>query len=367
MLTYFSVKNYRGFSKEISWDLSKPSNYEFNQYAIKDGIIKNGIIYGPNGSGKTNFGLAVFDIVNHLSQKWKKVNYYENFAYVGNKQSPVEFQYIFQFGTAVIGYSYSKNSAGDILTESLTVNRKNVLKRDNNVVDVDKKFFPTIDGSALKNLNVHANNISVVNLLLTSIPLPEDHFLLQLQKFANSMLWFRCLDIREFIGLDTNITYLEEYIINNNLINEFASFLKETSGQVFNFDTPAENDKHLYCLIDGNRVAFRSIVSTGTDSLELIFYWLTKMNQAQFVFIDEFDAFYHYKLSFEICKRLFNLNCQVFLSSHNTSLMTNDLLRPDCNFILNNNMIKPLCDCTDKELRWGHSIEKLYRGGTFNL
>ena len=46
MLTYFSVKNYRGFSKEISWNLSKPSNYEFNKYAIKNDIVKNGIIYG---------------------------------------------------------------------------------------------------------------------------------------------------------------------------------------------------------------------------------------------------------------------------------------------------------------------------------
>ena len=42
--------------------------------------------------------------------------------------------------------------------------------------------------------------------------------------------------------------------------------------------------------------------------------------------------------------------------------MTNDLLRPDCNFILNENKIKPLCDCTDKELRFGHNIEKLFRG-----
>ena len=66
MLAKFSVKNYRGFSERIEWDLSTPNNYEFNTEVIKDGIIKNGIIYGPNGSGKTNFGLALFDIVPHL-------------------------------------------------------------------------------------------------------------------------------------------------------------------------------------------------------------------------------------------------------------------------------------------------------------
>ena len=92
---------------------------------------------------------------------------------------------------------------------------------------------------------------------------------------------------------------------------------------------------------------------------------MQKMGEATFVFIDEFDAFYHFKLSFEVCKRLFNMGCQVFTSSHNTYLMTNDLLRPDCNFIVSNNKIKPLCDCTEKELRFGHNIEKLFRGDTF--
>ena len=61
MLVKFAVTNYRGFADRIEWDLSKPSNYSFNTFAIKDGIIKNGIVYGPNGSGKSNFAMAIFD------------------------------------------------------------------------------------------------------------------------------------------------------------------------------------------------------------------------------------------------------------------------------------------------------------------
>ena len=69
MLVKFAVTNYRGFSERIEWDLSRPSNYSFNEYAIKDGVIKNRIVYGSNGSGKSNLSFALFDIVNHLSQK----------------------------------------------------------------------------------------------------------------------------------------------------------------------------------------------------------------------------------------------------------------------------------------------------------
>ena len=38
MLVKFAVTNYRGFANRIEWDLSKPSNYSFNTFAIKDGI-----------------------------------------------------------------------------------------------------------------------------------------------------------------------------------------------------------------------------------------------------------------------------------------------------------------------------------------
>lgn len=43
MLVKFAVTNYRGFSERIEWDLSRPSNYSFNEYAIKDGVIKTGL------------------------------------------------------------------------------------------------------------------------------------------------------------------------------------------------------------------------------------------------------------------------------------------------------------------------------------
>lgn len=49
MLKKFAVTNYRGFKNRMEWDLSHPSNYTFNNDAIRNGVVKNGIIYGPNG------------------------------------------------------------------------------------------------------------------------------------------------------------------------------------------------------------------------------------------------------------------------------------------------------------------------------
>lgn len=364
MLTKFAVTNYRGFADRIEWDLSNPANYEFNRHVIKDGVIKNGIIYGPNGSGKSNFSLALFDIEYHLSYKWKKIDYYNNFIYAGDKTGIVTFEYSFRFGEDTIDYIYGKDSQGRLQKESLSVNDKNVFTRKKNFFKIDKSQFP-IDENTEKNLENNANNVSIINFLMTSFPLGGNHYLMKLTGFVNSMLWFRSLDVREFIGLDTSVTSLDEFIISNHLLEDFSDFLYKVSGQRFQFADHSPSDKEILCIIDENTIPFRLIASTGTCSLQLLYFWLKRINDASFVFIDEFDAFYHFRLAYEVCKQLFDLDCQIFTSSHNTYLMTNDLLRPDCNFILNNNKIKCLADCTDKELRFGHNIEKIYRAGAF--
>jgi hypothetical protein len=255
---------------------------------------------------------------------------------------------------------------GVLVKEALVVDGVVVFKRTMSSLVLDEKQFP-INKDAKRNLQMNANSISIVNYLLTSYPLAKDHYLIQMRNFVDSMLWFRCLKVNEYMGFDNMVTILDEYIIKNDLVKDFSDFLENVSGQKFDFVPSTNTDKMLFCKIGNGNIAFDLIASTGTQSLKLLYFWLKKMGQASFVFIDEFDAFYHFKLAFEVCKQLFNLDCQVFTSSHNTYLMTNDLLRPDCNFILQDNKIKPLQACTEKELRFGHNIEKLFRGGAFEV
>ena len=367
MLVKFAVKNFRGFANRIEWDLSQPSNYTWSKDVIKDGIIKNGIIYGPNGAGKTNFSLALFDIINHLTNlKAKIIDYQQNYVYVGNAEAGVQFEYTFKFGKQIIEYRYTKDAHAVLKEEELTVDGAIAFSRKSNKFYLDEKQYP-INPTAKKDLQINSNNISIVNYLLNAYPLAKDHYLIKLSEFVNSMLWFRSVQGNTFMGLETTPTILDEFIIKNNYVDDFKKFLKEISNQEFDFVEPQLNDKALICKYGNGTILFDLIASTGTQSLRLLYYWHKKMDKTTFVFIDEFDAFYHFSLSLRVCKLLFGIKCQVFLSSHNTYLMTNDLLRPDCNFILQNNKIKPLHACTEKELRFGHNIEKIYKAGAFHV
>ncbi len=47
------------------------------------------------------------------------------------------------------------------------------------------------------------------------------------------MLWFKHLDTREFIGLETNITLIDTFIIQNNLVDDFADFINNINRMIF--------------------------------------------------------------------------------------------------------------------------------------
>lgn len=364
MLTKFAVKNYRGFSERIEWNLENPSSYTYNTQAIKDGIVKNGIIYGPNGAGKSNFALALFDIILHLTQKNKNPHQIDTIVNVYHPNDLVSFEYSFRFGQKVIEYNYAK-SVNCIVEEQLTIDGKSIFILKGGKLDISTSDFPMRND--IKKQLVHSSNkVSVLGYLWSVYPLSAKHPLMQLKKFVDGMLLFWNLEDRGFAGFENGGAQIEEFIISNGLIDEFSEFLKSTSGQDFKFRKPNVGDKLLICDM-GTGVPFVKIRSTGTSSLTLLYYWIKKMQNATFVMVDEFDAFYHFDLSFKVCKKLFDLPGQVFVSSHNTYLMTNDLLRPDCNFIIDKNMIKPLCACTDKELRLGNSMEKMYRANAFEV
>jgi len=62
----------------------------------------------------------------------------------------------------------------------------------------------------------------------------------------------------------------------------------------------------------------------GTVSLTLFYFWYQRLKDKEkcsFLFIDEFDAFYHHALARTIIERLKEVeNTQVLLTTHNTSI-----------------------------------------------
>ena len=368
MLKKFSVENFKGFQEKLVLDLGAPSNYNFSQKAIYEGVITKGILFGINGSGKSNLGLAVCDIISHLTDNQVLSARYDYYLNMNNPKSYAEFEYVFVFHDKEVIYQYRKSAMNKLEFERLSIEGREVIYYDH----LRKEGFTRLEGTETLNNTIRAANpISRVKYVNSNAILPdncENAVFHEFISYVERMLLFYSLDHRGYEGFQSGGGNISEEIIKSGKLSEFQQFLKENE---ITYDLAAEEidgEKKIYCRFENQKKAnFFKIASTGTRSLTLFYYWYTKMREASFVYIDEFDAFYHFELAKNIIKRLYEIeHVQIFTTTHNTDLMSNDLLRPDCYFILENNKITSLAGATDKELRKAHNLQKMYKAGAFD-
>ena len=367
MLKKFSVENFKGFKDKITLDIGTPSNYSFNSEIIENGCITKGIIYGINSCGKSNLGLAIFDIITHLTEKQKLLGSYDFYLNMSGRKSFAEFEYTFVFDGHEVVYKYSKMDVNSLKSESLSIDGKEVIFFD----FLTRDGFTLLEGS--DTLNASIRNESPISRVkyVNSNSILSDNVQNQVFKkfidFVERMLLFYSLDSRGYEGFMNGSESIAEGIVNSGKVKDFQEFLKENDIDYELYGCEVDGRKAIYCHFDNKDADFFKIASTGTRSLALFYYWYIRMEKASFVFIDEFDAFYHYELSESVQKRLRRITgVQVFTTTHNTDLMSNDLLRPDCYFLLENNSIKAFSELTEKELRQAHNLQKMYKAGAFN-
>ncbi len=369
MLTKFSVSNFKGFNSEIVFDLQDSNGYAFNKESVKNGIVNNAIIYGPNGVGKSNIGLAIFDIISHLTDRETNDGQYRFYLNALNASETASFNYEFSFNACKVVYSYKKSDYKTIVFERFLINGKEMAFIDRSVSDDAKVFFK---GTESLKKNLTNQNLSLLKYVKNNSELDENeenNCFMSFFKFIEGMLFFRSLQENIYLGLEIGTREITSDIIEKGNVPDLEKFLN-SAGIECRLKVVKESEKDVIAFdFNGKTISFYHIASHGTRSLTLLYYWLQRIKQASkvsFLIIDEFDAFYHHELSSLVVMELKKTGVQFILTTHNTSIMTNDLLRPDCYFIMSKKTIKSVSKCTSKELREAHNLEKMYKAGSFN-
>ncbi|MFA6191461.1 MAG: ATP-binding protein [Sulfurimonas sp.] len=367
MLTKIEITNFKNFNEKILFDLGETKSFEFNKECIKNKIVNKAIIYGENGSGKSNLGFAIFDIVSHLTDKKHQQHVYENYLNARNIDDVARFKFEFKFDNDIVIYEYTKINLDTLKSEKLLINGELFTSIDRN-----KSTIITVNAKGAETLNkdIGDSKISIISYIKNNALLEKDKnnkCFMKFLKFVNTMLFFRSLQENTYIGLEQGTHTIDSDIIKQEHIQEFESFLNEAGIKCKLGKRKIDGQDELVFNFGTKKMPFFEIASSGTMSLASFYFWFQRLkdNKASFVFIDEFDAFYHHKLSALIVKKLKDIDAQTILTTHNTSIMSTELLRPDCYYILDNNKIKSLSNSTAKELREAHNIEKIYKAGGF--
>ena len=216
MLAKFAVKNFKCFNEKFLFDLSTAKNYTFNPVCVKNGIVNNAIVYGYNGIGKSNLGWAIFDIIEHLTDKTRIDFPYHNYinAYCGEDVVEVDFE--FNFDGDTVRYKYLKTDYRTIVAEWFWVN-------DNELIAIDRRngdstFTCLLKGTELLNKVIPDNQLSVLKYVKNNSVLEDSRENVAFKRFFSfieNMLFFRSLEDRTYIGQEVkrNSFYIFDWVI----------------------------------------------------------------------------------------------------------------------------------------------------------
>ncbi|HJC24583.1 MAG TPA: ATP-binding protein [Candidatus Eisenbergiella merdavium] len=377
MLKRFTVKNYKNFQKEVCLDLEKTAGYQFSTDCITDGLISKMLIYGKNATGKTNLGRAVMNIKTMLLDAVSSVET-EAFLNADSEEDAAVFSYIFDFNGRELVYRYAKFSEYRLKWEKLEINGTLIFECD---FLEGKLAFPHLEEVEAETANVERYRqalepvdgeqhlLSFLRWLVSNMALKDDSILIKLLNYVRDMTMVTVGNaLTQFRkGIMTNIFFkrLEQENSLKNL-EEFFNVMGINCRLVLK--KLPDGQRELY-FSHKKLVPFFENASSGTLALLDIYRKIiTAIEKSSFVYMDEFDAFYHYEMA-ENLVRFFKKKyprSQIIMTSHNTNLMTNRLMRPDCLFILSGEgTLTALCDATEREMREGHNLEKMYISGEF--
>lgn len=362
MLKKFTVQGYRNFSCPLSIDFSNVRDYRFNENALQDNLVKCGVMYGKNAVGKTNLCRALMDIRNNIGRGYHTSDE-TNFLTADGLTESALFEYIFKIKENEFVYSYRKTNRKKLLEERLVLNGAVVFdyENDTNVGMVDQHL--ELVGADQLNWAYLGADQSILNYICNTVPAEVNNPIIDLYDFILNihpihdalMVDYRFInDVIDRVITQGNVAELQSFLNSFGIYEKLVVLDSPSGAPVLYFDKERP-------------VPFIENCSSGTIALLRLFNYFNSVNGSSFLFVDEFDAFYHHDLAEGVINYFKGLKgLQVLCASHNTDLFSNKILRPDCLFILSDSGFTSAADATRRELREGNNLEKLYKAGEFD-
>lgn len=381
MLKRFAVRNYKNFKDEIEINFGSVGGYQFSTDCISDGAITKMLVYGRNATGKTNLGKAIMDIASTMLTR---AGFVENgvFLNADSADDCAGFSYTFDISGVELIYRYTHFSNMELRDEELIIDGASIFKCDfsnkkycfDNLKYVDAEtanvdiYLQALTGDEKTEENIESK-LPFLRWLISNVALKSDSVLMRLSNYVRRMTMITVGNVMPYRIIRRTSSLFYESLEDPNRLKDLEDFLNAMGIECrLVLKKLPDGQRELYFAHE-KLVPFYDNASSGTLALvDLYRKLIFPAGDPSFIYLDEFDAFYHYEMSENVVKFFKKKypRCQMIMTSHNTNLMTNRLMRPDCMFILSRKgTLTALCNATTRELREGHNLEKMYISGEF--
>ena len=342
MICQFSFKNFMSYKEETVFDFQAAAIPELSDSLIvrekATNLLSVGVVYGPNGGGKTNLLKAISCLITTVVKPVVELGKARESAFFqmdvscipfllddDSKSEPTEFQVFFRVSNKEYQY-YLAVMEDEIVSESLlwrTVGGKKtgvVFKREPNQIKL---------GASIKKTSVNTqvnHKMPYLSFLAINYDFPI---------ITEVISWFESCIVQSYANpiVDSRVFVTDVESKKGALIQALNDIDIDIVDYKF-----SEEEKKLYTIRKVNDKLYELpfiYESDGTRkvlaSLPMI---LLALRQGRFVIIDELDAKLHPKLLRYIIKLFhdpeINRNgAQLLFSSHDLTTMKNDVFRRD--------------------------------------
>lgn len=366
MLKSVKFKNFKMFKNETKIDLVSTKSEILRNYNAQNGILRGGLFFGSNASGKTTALNAISILLDMMFKEYVFPSF--NICAFSNNEL-ASFEYEFNIDDNEIIYYFSVNKEGKIFEEKLILNNDLKLNR------VGDKASTVLINSNQDSPKVVDNKI----LYLRSIK-----FNIGFSEFPVIKKWIDYLEHSIYIDNSTSrlVTFNVDTFNETNLAYYLEKYGVKEINEFFNqFDIPFEIEYNKMNVL-GQKMTSVNFENLKTKCkiplqlesygnkllLQLLPYILTIKKTGGMLLIDEFGGGMHNKLTELIISYLFKktINTQIFVVTHETNLLRTNLIRPDQVFIIDyDEKGSSISKASDQSPRESQNLEKMYLAGVF--
>lgn len=342
MLCQFSFKNFKSYKEITTFDFQATSIPEFSESLLMsekaDALLPVGVIYGPNGGGKTNLLLAlsclISTVVNpiyELEKAREKVIIQQKVSAAPfcfdeiSKEMPTEFEVYFRQGKNE--YRYNLSICGDEVVEEALYWKAIGGKRTGMVFDREGSEI-TLGASINKaSINRSVNpKMPYLSFLAINYDIPV---IVEVQK------WFESCIVRNYANpiADRQIMLSDDEAYRKRIVRALNDVDIDVTG--YRYD---EENHELYTQrkIEGKiyELSFRDESDGTKKMIAALPVILLALQEGRLVIIDELDAKLHPKLLRYVISLFKNGNvnkkgAQLLFTSHDMTTMKNTVFRRD--------------------------------------
>ena len=342
MLCQFSFKNFKSYKEETTFDFQATSIPEFSDSLIvgnkEDALLPVGVVYGPNGGGKTNLVLAlsclIATVVNpiyELEKTREEVIIQQKVSAVPfgfdemSREMPTEFEVFFRQGKKE--YRYNLSICKDEVVEEALYWKTIGGKRPGMIFDREGAEI-TLGASINKaSINRSVNpKMPYLSFLAINYDIP---IITDVQK------WFESCIVRNYANpiADRQIMLSDDEIYRQRIIRALNDVDIDMTGYRYDKEN---NELYTQRTIEGKIYELKfSDESDGTKKMiAALPVILLALQEGRLVIIDELDAKLHPKLLRYVISLFKNTNinkkgAQLLFTSHDMTTMKNTVFRRD--------------------------------------